>query len=69
MGIGIFRLLSTKNSGRRALTCAAIRRGYAIPDFFDTCARVWAERNVAVSIGSICQPARNWRTGSPYSSP
>jgi hypothetical protein len=32
---------------------AAIRRAYAIPNFFDTCARVKAERNVAVSIGSI----------------
>jgi hypothetical protein len=31
----------------------AIRRAYAIPNIFDTCARVKAERNVAVSIGSI----------------
>jgi DNA-directed RNA polymerase subunit F len=33
---------------------AAIRGAYAIPNFFDTCGRVKAERNVAVSIGSIC---------------
>jgi len=31
-----------------------IRRAYAIPNFFDTCAGVQAERNVAVSIGSMC---------------
>jgi hypothetical protein len=42
-----------KSSGSLAIF-AAIRRAYAIADFFDTCARVKAERNVAVSIGSMC---------------